>query len=105
MKKFRRGWEAELRDGTIIREGQTEWKKVPKKAITRLSLFYDGRHWDLTDKEAYFVKYRASVVPGIQDSFRIERRMIGYYEGSNKVCYCVDERTGKFNLEVINTNE
>ena len=101
MKKFRRGWEAELRDGTIIREGQTEWKKVPKKAITRLSLFYDGRHWDLTDKEAYFIKNRASAVPGVPESFRIEQRTIGFYEGANKICYTVDEGTGKFEMTVI----
>jgi len=102
---MQRGWEVELSNGVILREGELDWKKVPKNQIVRLTLFYDGRRWDLTDKEAYFIKYRASVVPGIQDSFRIERRVIGYYEGSNKVCYCVDEHTGKFNLEVINTNE
>ena len=102
---MKKGWEVELSNGVILRESDLEWRKVPKNQIVRLSLFYGDRHWDLTDKEAYFVKYRASVVPGIQDSFRIERRVIGYYEGSNKICYCVDEQTGKFTLEVINTNE
>jgi hypothetical protein len=101
---MRRGWEVELKDGRILREGQVEWKTVPKTVIHRLTLFYDGRRWDLFDKEAYFVKYRASVVPGIPESFRIERRTIGYYEGSNKICYTVDENTGKFYLEVIDTN-
>ncbi len=99
-----RYWEAELKDGTIFREGQVEWREVPKKAITRLSLFFDGRRWDLTGKEAYFVKYRASMIPGIQASFRLEQRTIGYYEGSNKVCYTVDEFTGKMNMMVIDTN-
>lgn len=99
------GWEAQLNSGKILREGQIEWRKVPKRAIVRLSLYhYGGKRWDLTDKEAYFVKYRASVVPGIQDSFRIERRTIGFYEGSNKICYHVDEHTGKFSVEVIDTN-
>jgi hypothetical protein len=102
---MKKGWEVELSNGVILRESDLEWRKVPKNQIVRLSLFYGDRHWDLTDKEAYFVKYRASVVPGIQGSFRIERRVIGYYEGSKKVCYCVDEQTGKFTLEVINTNE
>lgn len=100
-----RYWEVELKDGTKFKEGQVEWKEVPKKAITRLSLFFDGRKWDLTGKEAYFVKYRASMVPGIKESFRIERRTVGFYEGSNKVCYNVDENTGKFNIEVIDTND
>jgi len=102
---MRRYWEVEFKDGTIMREGQLEWKEVPKKAITRLSLFFDGRRWDLMDKEAYFIKHRASMVPGIKESFRIERRTIGFYEGANKICYHVDEDTGIFRLEVINTNE
>jgi hypothetical protein len=100
------GWEVELDDGQILREGQIEWIKVPKKAIVRLSLYhYGAKRWDLTNKEAYGVKTRASVMPGNPNSFQIERRVIFYYEGSNKVCYCVDEQTGKFTLEVINTNE
>ena len=102
MKRY---WEVELNDGTIIYEGQMEWKEVPKRAIQRLTLFYDGRRWDLTEKEAYFIKYRASMVPGVKESFRLERRTIGFYEGANKICYHVDENTGKFDLEVINTNE
>lgn len=103
-RSMNRGWEVELKDGTIMQEGAIDWKQVPKKAIIRLTMYYDGRRWDLTDKEAYFVKYRASIVPGITESFRLERRTIGFYEGSNKVCYHVDEVTGRFNLEVINTN-
>lgn len=104
MNKYRY-WEVELKDGTIMREGIVEWKEVPKKAIVRLSLFYDGRRWDLTGKEAYFIKNRASMVPGIKESFRMERRTIGFYEGAKKICYHVDEHTGKFDMEVIDTNE
>jgi len=102
MKRY---WEVELNDGTIIYEGQMEWKEVPKRAIQRLTLFYDGRRWDLTGREAYGVKIRCSMIPGIQESFRVERRTIYYYEGANKICYHVDENTGKFDLEVINTND
>lgn len=101
---MRRGWEVELFNGVILRESDLDWKKVPKNQISTLSLLYDGRRWDLSGKEAYFVKYRASVVPGIADSFRIERRTIGFYEGSNKICYHVEEDTGKFSMEVIDTN-
>lgn len=103
MKNFR-GWEVELANGTIIRETEMEWKKVPKKGIIRLSLFYDQRHWDLTGKEAYGVKTRASVVPGVAKSFRIERRTIYFYEGAKKVCYHVEEATGKFTMEVIDNS-
>ncbi len=101
---MRKGWEVELFNKAIIKEGELDWKKVPKLQIARLSLFFGNRRWDLTDKEAYFVKYRASMVPGIQESFRIERRTIGFYEGSKKVCYHVEEATGKFSMEVIDTN-
>ena len=101
---MQRGWEVELFNNVILQEGELDWKKVPKNQIARLSLFYDGRRWDLTAKEAYFVKYRASVVPGIQDSFRIERRTIGYYEGAKKICYHVEEGSGKFSMEVIDNS-
>jgi len=103
MKNFR-GWEVQLKDGTIISEGQMEWLKVPKKHIVRLSLFFDQRRWDLTGKEAYFIKNRASCVPGVAESFRLESRTIGFYEGAKKVCYTVDEATGKFSMEVIDNS-
>lgn len=99
-----RYWQVELKDGTIMREGMIEWRKVPKKAIVRLTLHYDGRRWDLSGKEAYGIKTRASMIPGIKESFQIERRTIFYYEGSEKVCYHVDELTGRFTMEVIDTN-
>jgi len=103
MKNFR-GWQVQLKDGTIISEGQIEWRKVPKKNIIRLTLFYDQRRWDLTGKEAYFIKNRASVVPGVRGSFRVESRTIGFYEGAKKVCYHVEESTGKFSMEVIDNS-
>lgn len=99
-----RYWEVELRDRTILKEGQVEWREVPKRDIIRLSLFFDQRRWDLTNKEAYFVKTRASVVPGVPESFRIERRTIGWYEGAKKICYNVEEATGKFSMEVIDNS-
>lgn len=104
MKNFR-GWQVELANGIVIREGdKTEWSKVPKKQIIRLSLFFDQRRWDLTGKEAYGVKTRASVVPGVAKSFRIERRTIYFYEGAKKVCYHVEESSGKFSMEVIDNS-
>ncbi len=98
---MRRGWEVELKDGSIMTEERYSWREVPNKDIKRLTLHYEGRRWDLEGKEAYFVKNRASVVPGISSSFRIERRGIGYYEGATKVLYSVDEATGKFSIKVL----
>jgi hypothetical protein len=97
---MRRGWEVELADGRIIRENQMHWNKVPKNGIIRLTLHYDGRRWDIHDKEAYVQKKRGSMVPGDAESFRVESRSIGYYEGNKKVFYTVDEFTGKMQMEV-----
>jgi hypothetical protein len=95
-----RGWEVELDDGTIYKEDCCEWKEVPKVRIKRLTLHYDGRRWDLTGKQAYFVRSSASVVPGNQASFQIEKRCVGYYEGKDKVCYIVNEHTGELIIKV-----
>ena len=95
-----RGWQVELKDGTIINENQKSWKEIPKKDIVRLSLFFDGRKWHLKNKQAYFVKTQASMIPGINESFRVEKRTIGYYEGATKVFYTVDEFTGAFKMRV-----
>ena len=95
---MRRGWEVELNDGAVMTEEDYLWKEVPHIQIKRLTLRYDGRQWDLLNKQAYFVKNRASMTPGIAESFRIERRTIGYYEGAIKVFYSVDEETGQFSL-------
>ena len=101
---MKRGWQVELKDGTIINENQMTWQQVPKPDIIRLSLLFDGRKWDLTDKQAYFVMHSASMVPGIQESLRIEKRIIGYYEGATKVYYIVNEFTGQFEMKVKDPN-
>ena len=97
---MRRGWEVQLKNGTILNENQTTWKEIPKNQIVRLTLHYDGRAWNLEDKEAYFVQNRASVVPGFSESFQIEQRTVGFYEGAIKIYYTVDEFTGSFNMRV-----
>ena len=99
---MRRGWIVLLNDGTEIMEGEMEWKEVPKRKIKKLSLVFDGRRWDLSGRDAYGVKTRCSMVPGVKESFRVEKRTIFYYEGADKICYTVDEGTGEFKLEVIN---
>ena len=96
-----RGWEVTLNDQSIIRETDMEWNDVPKLKIVKLSLLYDGRRWDLSGQQAYFVKTSASMVPGVPESLMIEKRCIGYYEGAKKVHYIVDEHTGKFSMKVI----
>lgn len=103
---MRRGWEVEYADGKVIKEVQMEWKKIPKTDIVRVTLHYDGRQWDLNNKIAYDQKKRASVVPGIPDSFQVESRSVGYYDVVNgktvKIWYTVNEFTGKMTMEVQN---
>ena len=98
-----RGWEVSLSDGKVLREHDIEWKKVPKSKIIKLSLIYDTKRWDIENKEAYFIKNRASVVPGVNSSFRIEKRYVGWYEGKDKLAYVIDENTGNCKLEIVNT--
>lgn len=95
-----RGWEAAYEDGTVITEDQAEWKEIPKVGIKRLSLHFDGKQWDLVGKQVYFQKKRASVIPNIPGSFRVESRTIGFYEDYHKVMYTVDENTGRMTMEV-----
>ena len=97
---MRRGWLVELNDGTIIKEGEKEWREVPKVKIKSLSLLFDGRRWDLEGRQAYFIRNSASIVPGVKESFQIEKRTIGYYEGAEKVNYTVNEFTGEFKITV-----
>jgi len=97
---MRRGWEVTLLDGSTMTEDQYEWKQIPKKDIKQLSLYFDNRRWDLVDKAAYFVRNSASMVPGCAESFTIEKRCIGYYDGATKVFYSVNERTGEFKMFV-----
>jgi len=103
---MRRGWEVEYLDGTIIKEVQTEWKKIPKVDIVRVTLHYDGRQWNLENKIAYDQKKRGSTVPGVPNSFQMESRSVGYYdvvdEKPIKVWYTVNEFTGKMTMEVKN---
>lgn len=100
IKRGFKGWEIEFSDGTTINEDQADWKNVPKIGIKRLTLHFMGRRWDINDKEVYFQKKRASCIPGIPESFQVESRTIGYYDGNNKVMYTVDENTGRMIMEV-----
>jgi len=99
-----RGWEIEYEDGSTIDEDQADWKAVSKNNIARLTLHFDGRQWNLPGKQNYIQKKNGSAIPGVQDSFRIESRSIGYYDSNTKVMYTVNENTGKMKMEVKELN-
>ena len=97
--KMRRGWVVELDDGTQLWECDTDWKDVPKIKIKSLTLLFEGRKWRLENRQAYIQRKRASIAPG--ETFpTVEQRVIGYYEGSTKVEYVVDENTGNMTMRV-----
>jgi len=98
---MRRGWEVEYVDGRVIKEVQMKWIDIPKIDIVRVTLHYDGKRWDIHNKPAYVQKKRASMVPGVAESFVVESRSIGYYEGNQKIWYTVDEFTGQMKMEVV----
>ena len=95
-----RGWKVEYDDGTVVYEGQIEWKEVKKAKISTLKLLYDGREWKISNKQGYLQKKKGSMVPGINESFRVESRSIGFYEGKDKVWYTVNEDTGMMKMSV-----
>lgn len=101
---MRRGWEVEYSDGTIIDEDQTDWSRISKLNIARLTLRYDGREWNIFNKSDYVQKKKASVIPGVSDSFQVESRSIGYYDKVDdkdvKVWYTIKEETGIMKMEI-----
>jgi hypothetical protein len=97
---MQRGWEVTLSDDTILNEEICSWREVKKNKIKKLSLIFDGRRWDLTNKDSYFIRNSASAIPGCSESFRVEHRCIGYYEGSKKIFYSINEHTGEFSMFV-----
>jgi hypothetical protein len=99
-----RGWEIEYEDGSTIDEEQADWKNISKNNISVLTLHFDGRRWDLSGKQNYIQKKSGSAIPGVQGSFRIESRSIGYYDANTKVMYTVNENTGKMKMEVKELN-
>ena len=98
--RMRRGWVVELYDGTQLWECDTGWHDVPKNQIKVLTLLFEGRKWTLKNKQAYIQKKRASISPGETIPI-IEQRIIGYYEGSTKVEYVVNEYTGNMVMRVL----
>lgn len=95
-----RGWEVVYDDDSIVREGQLEWKEVKKNKIKILKLIFDNRVWAVSEKQGYLQKKKGSMVPGFPESFQVESRSIGFYEGKDKVWYTVDESTGIMKMYV-----
>jgi hypothetical protein len=100
---MRRGWEVEYPDGMVLDEENNKWKDISKNNITRLTLRYDGREWNILNKKNYFQKKRGWSVPGSKVIY-IMSRSVGYYDEDErcKVWYTVEEDTGRMTMEITN---
>lgn len=105
-----KGWIVQYLDGKIITEydrdgSQRDWGRIPKTNIKCVSLKWYKKHWTLAGKDFYIQKKRGWVSPSpTPQAANIQYRYIGYWDGSDKVFYRVDEVTGNMNM-VVETPE
>lgn len=102
-----KGWVVCYEDGTVLTEydvdgNERPWKSIPKVGIRSLSIKWYNRHWTIYGKSCYF-QYKhgwISPVAGVDLHPNLEERCIGYWDGGEKVCYHVDEQSGKMWITV-----
>jgi hypothetical protein len=100
-----RGWFVVYNDGSVITEEETTWNKVRKGDIKLVGLKWFDKFWTIPNKTAYVAPFKRGSVSfsssGSSSDILCEERCIGYYEGSSKVVYRVNERTGRMSMQVI----
>lgn len=103
LMNLSRGWFVVYKNGSVVTEDNTEWGAVRKGDIKVLGLKWFDKYWTISGKTAYlqFKRGSVSISPsGVSSDIACEERCIGYYEGSLKVIYKVNERTGRMTQEV-----
>lgn len=99
LMNLSKGWFVVYNDNSLVTEDSTDWNKVNRGEIKILGLKWKDKFWTISGKTAYVQFKRGSVgfsPTGVVDSnITCEERCIGYYEGSSKVVYRVNERTGQ----------
>lgn len=104
MMNLGKGWFVIYKDGSVVTENDTDWKDVNRGEIDILGLKWHDKFWTVRDRTAYIQFKRGSVgfspAGGVTSDIVCEERCIGYYEGSSKVIYRVNERTGRMRPEV-----
>lgn len=106
MMNLSKGWFVVYADGSVVTEDEVDWQKVERNKIKILGLKWHQKFWTIRDKTSYIQFKRASVPfspSGIctEEDMRCEERCIGYYEGSSKVIYRVNNHTGQMRPEVL----
>ena len=95
-----KGWFVIYKDKTMVTENDTAWKDVNKLEIYILGLKWFDKFWTISGKTSY-IQFKRGSVPfspsGVcsEADIRCEERCIGYYEGSNKIIFRVNDRTGE----------
>jgi hypothetical protein len=101
MMNLSKGWFVVNKDSFVITENEIEWSQIKKTEIKTLGLKWHDKIWTITDKAPYVQFKRGSVSfspAGFDNEVQCTERCIGYYEGSSKVIYRVDEFTGRMRM-------
>jgi len=104
LMNLQAGWFVVYKDGTLATEDEVHWDKVKKGQIKILGIKWHDKMWTIRDKTAWVQFKRGSVAfstTGINYDVDCEERCIGYYEGSSKIIYRVNNHTGKMVPEVL----
>ncbi len=99
LMNLSKGWFVVYTDGSLVTEDDTDWYKVKRGDIQILGLKWHNKFWTISGKTAYvqFKRGSAGFSPSgaVDTSIVCEERCIGYYEGTSKVVYRVNEHTGR----------
>jgi len=94
------GWIATYTDGRTIQEDEMEWQSLPKQGISRLSLRVNDREYHIDGPQQGWIQFKSAYID-MGGEHQISSRVIGYYDGPNKIYYRVDEFTGELKIERV----
>lgn len=101
MMNLSKGWFVIYEDGRVVTEDEMDWSKVKRAGIKTIGIKWYDKIWTLTDQAPY-IQFKRGSVPFSLHNEEVEvqctERCIGYYEGSSKVVYRVNEFTGQMRM-------
>lgn len=96
-----KGFIVEYKDGRVITEDELEWQKVPKCDIAWLKLKWYNKMWKVPGPNCFQFKRGSIPLYGAGSDVRVDYRVIGYFEGKDKILYLIDENTGQMTIKVV----